>query len=52
MSLNINLTRKKDDARQKFIEDKIDCTFIRILEDDDIFDSINKIFRFIKNKSL
>jgi very-short-patch-repair endonuclease len=40
---------KKDTERQKYIENKINCIFIRVQESDNIFDSINKIFTYIKN---
>lgn len=43
---------KKDTVREEYICSVINCSFIRIKEDDNIFESINKIRLFLKNKNL
>lgn len=38
---------ENDNIRQIYIENKLQCKFIRIKEKDDVFDSINRIFKEI-----
>ena len=38
-----------DEKRQSIISDALGCSFIRVNEKDDIFESINKVYTFIKN---
>ena len=42
----------RDTQREIEITLKIGCTFIRIKENDDIFDSINRIYRHIKKREM
>jgi len=39
---------ENDKKRQKYITEKLKCNFLRINENDNIFDSINKILHFAK----
>lgn len=48
--LRHNFTQKEDKLRQEYIISKLNCRFERIKEDDDIFISINRIFKFIQLK--
>jgi len=42
-------TQTEDKKRQEYIISKLNCKFERIKEDEDIFVSINKIYKIIKN---
>lgn len=46
--LRHKFTQKEDKLRQEYIISKLNCKFERIKEDDDIFISINRIFKFIQ----
>lgn len=39
---------EKDKKRQKYIEEKLKCKFLRMNEKDNIFDFINKVLHYIK----
>ena len=50
--LKHKFTQKQDKLRQDYIILKLNCRFERIKEDDDIFVSINRIFKIIKDFQL
>lgn len=47
--LKHKFTQKQDKLRQEYIISKLNCRFERIKENEDIFISINKIFKIIKD---
>lgn len=47
--LKHKFTQKEDKLRQEYIISKLNCRFKRIKEDEDIFVSINRIFKIIKD---
>lgn len=47
--LKHKFTQKEDKLRQEYIILKLNCRFERIKENEDIFISINKIFKIIKD---
>jgi len=49
--LKHKFTQNEDKSRQEYIISKLNCRFERIKEDENIFVSINRIFKIIQSQS-